>query len=63
LDIGTGVQVPMMTVSFPQKLNTIKEEHQDKSCLFQQVNYVNKGHNPEKSVLGLNPNENLFFSS
>jgi hypothetical protein len=53
----------MLMVSVAQKLNTIEEQHHDQSCLFQQGNYGNKGHNPEKSVLGLSPNEDLFFSS
>jgi hypothetical protein len=45
------------------KLNTIEERRQDQSCLFWLGDYGNKGHNPEKFVLGFSPGEGRFFSS
>jgi hypothetical protein len=34
----------------------------DQSCLFRRGDYGNKGHSPEKSVLGSSPGEDNFFS-
>jgi hypothetical protein len=44
-------------ISVALKLSMTEEWSQDQSCLFRQVYYRNRGHNPEKSVLGSRPNE------
>jgi hypothetical protein len=39
---------PGLEGSIVRKLSTIKEQRQDKSCLFRRGDYRNKGHSPEK---------------
>jgi hypothetical protein len=55
------VRVPVRMVSVTRKLSTEDERLQDQSCLFRQEDCRNRGHNPEKCVLGLSSGDDGFL--
>jgi hypothetical protein len=52
-----------MVVSVAQKLSAIEERLQDPKLFVSRRKLQDKGHNPEKSVLGSGPGEDVFCSS